>query len=248
MRNAVIGCLSVALVVLAAVPAWAQAPGTVDFGRDVLPIFKAQCYSCHGPTQQLNGFRLDRRGLALRGGTFPVIAPGSSAASRLYQRLLGNRYGQQMPPTGKLPDADIETIKNWLDQGANWPDAFAGETAPVPLVASATRVMEALRQGDDAGFRAALQAGGADAVRGVGARGGWTPLMYAALYGNGDAVRRVLAAGADVNAANDNGTTAMTLAVHDANKTRVLLQAGAKPNQAPDDGRTPFIMASHTEA
>ena len=244
MRNAVIGCLSVALVILVAAPARAQAPATVDFGREVLPIFKAQCYSCHGPTQQLNGFRLDRRGAALRGGTFPVIAPGSSAASRLYLRLLGGQIGQQMPPTGKLPDADIETIKNWLDQGASWPDAFAGESTPAPVVASAARIMEALRQGDDAGFRAALQAGGAEGARGVGARGGWTPLMYAALYGDADAVRRVLAAGADVNAANDNGTTALTLAVHDANKTRVLLQAGAKPNQAPDDGRTPLIIAS----
>jgi hypothetical protein len=32
----------------------------VDFGRDVQPIFRQYCYGCHGPTQQMNGFRLDR--------------------------------------------------------------------------------------------------------------------------------------------------------------------------------------------
>ena len=233
-----------AVLLLPRADAAAQAPVKVDFGRDVLPIFKSQCYSCHGPTQQLNGFRLDRRGAALRGGTFPVIAPGSSAASRLYLKLLGGQFGQQMPPTGKLPDADIEIIKNWLDQGASWPDAFAGERAPVPPLPAAARIMEALRHGDTSAFRSALDAGGPAAAGAVGAPGGWTPLMYAALYGDADAVRRVVAERVDVNAANESGTSALMLAVHDAEKTRVLLQAGANPNQRPDDGRTPLIIAA----
>ena len=235
---------SLVLLVLGVSPALAQTPARVDFGRDVLPIFKAQCYSCHGPAQQLNGFRLDRRAAALRGGTFPVIAPGSSAASRLYLKLIGGQFGQQMPPTGKLPDADIETIKNWLDQGAVWPDTFAGAPASPPVVPAATRIMEALRRGDIAAFHAALQAGGSTAAKAVGGAGGWTPLTYAALYGDADAVRRVLAAGADVNAATEAGTSALILAVHDADKTRVLLQAGANPNQRPDDGRTALIVAA----
>src|SRR5207249_12335675 len=41
----------------------------VDFGRDVQPILRQQCYGCHGPNQQMNGFRLDRRRDAMRGGT-----------------------------------------------------------------------------------------------------------------------------------------------------------------------------------
>ena len=235
---------SLVVFVLSVLPALAQAPARVDFARDVQPIFKAQCYSCHGPTQQLNGFRLDRRAPALRGGTFPVIAPGSSAASRLYLKLLGGQFGQQMPPTGKLPDADIETIRNWLDQGADWPDAFAGAAPPAPPVPASARVMDALRRGDTAAFRAALQAGGPQAASAVGAPGGWTPLTSAALYGDADAVRQVLAAGADVNAATEAGTSALMLAVHDAEKTRVLLRAGANPNQRPEDGRTALIIAA----
>ena len=105
--------------------------------------------------------------------------------------------------------------------------------------------MDALRRGDTAAFqRGAAGAGGAAAAKAVGGAGGWTPLTYATLYGDADAVRRVLAAGAEVNAATEAGTSALILAVHDAEKTRVLLQAGANPNQRPDDGRTALIVAA----
>jgi len=39
----------------------AQAPVRVDFGRDVLPILRQNCVGCHGPSQQMNGLRVDRR-------------------------------------------------------------------------------------------------------------------------------------------------------------------------------------------
>src|SRR6266487_6793866 len=67
----------------------AQAPAPVDFVRDVQPILRQQCYGCHGPTQQMNGFRLDRRREAMRGGTASpgIIRPGNSAASLLMARI-----------------------------------------------------------------------------------------------------------------------------------------------------------------
>ena len=126
----------------------AQIPGKVDFGRDVQPIFKAYCIGCHGPTQQMNRLRLDRRGDAMRGGTTPVIGSGSAAASKLYLRLIGSQYGLQMPPTGALSKGQIATIKAWIDQGADWPDEFSGESPPPPPDPMATRLMEALRSGN----------------------------------------------------------------------------------------------------
>jgi hypothetical protein len=79
----------------------AQAPAAVNFQQDVQPILKANCYGCHGPSQQLNNFRLDRRRDAMRGGTISVIAPGSSQSSHLYLRLVGHdTIGMPMPPTG----------------------------------------------------------------------------------------------------------------------------------------------------
>lgn len=65
----------------------------VDFRRDVQPLFKENCIDCHGPSQQMNGFRLDRRNDAMRGGTFVMIIPESSSRSLLYLRLTGSSVG-----------------------------------------------------------------------------------------------------------------------------------------------------------
>jgi ankyrin repeat protein len=234
--------LTYVLVVLGfTMPAHAQAP-KIDFKRDVQPILKEHCISCHGPTQQMNGFRLDRRSAAMRGGTFPVIGPGNATGSRFYLRLIGTQFGQQMPPAGRLDNAQIDILKNWIDQGAEWPDDVSGEKPPVPLHPVATRLMQALRRGDRADFTAALAADSSGA-RAFGSPTA-TPLMYAALYGDAEAVRRLLSAGADPNISNDAGTTAVMWAVGDEEKTRLLLDAGANPEARGDDGRTPLMIAA----
>ena len=49
------------LIGAATVAAAARPPASVDFARDVQPIFRDHCVSCHGPEMQMNGLRLDRR-------------------------------------------------------------------------------------------------------------------------------------------------------------------------------------------
>src|SRR5687768_10647882 len=95
----VVGTIFVVLVGQAA--SAQEAP--VDFARDVQPILQQHCVSCHGPSQQMSGLRLDRRRDAMRGGTIgTVIAPGSPERSRLLVRISGNAMGPQMPPTGAM--------------------------------------------------------------------------------------------------------------------------------------------------
>jgi ankyrin repeat protein len=220
----------------------AQTPAKVDFARDVQPIFKTYCIGCHGPTQQMNGFRLDRRSNAMRGGTIAVIGPGNSAGSRLYQRLIGDQYGLRMPPTGPLPQEKIDVIKAWIDEGAPWPDALSGETPPPPPDPGATVLMEALRRGDSAAFQKKLAEDPQAATR--KGPGGSTPLMYAALYGDLGSMNRLLAAGADPNAKNDAGATALMWAVYNLEKTRLLLDHGADVNAKSDNARTPLMIAA----
>lgn len=130
-----------------------QAPSKVDFRRDVQPILKQFCIECHGPSQQMHGFRLDRRRDAMKGGTNIMIKPGNSAGSRLYNKLIGNKYGPQMPLNGPLSEEQINVVKAWVDQGAEWPDDLAGDIPPSPPDPKATRIMEALRNGDNQDFR-----------------------------------------------------------------------------------------------
>src|SRR5437667_9351221 len=100
----------------------------VDFTRDVKPILQANCYSCHGPAQQLSGLRLDIKVPALRGGdSGVVIVPGNSAQSKLIRRLAGSELGLQMPPTGPLSAEEIGVLRAWIDQGARWADATVEE-------------------------------------------------------------------------------------------------------------------------
>jgi hypothetical protein len=54
----------------------------------------------------------------MRGRTVNTIAPGNSAARRLYLKLLDNKVGPQMPLTEPLVQEQIEAIKAWIDQGA----------------------------------------------------------------------------------------------------------------------------------
>lgn len=220
----------------------AQAPRKVDFARDVQPIFKARCIGCHGPAQQKNGFRLDRRSDAMRGGTISVIGPGNSTGSRLFLRLTGSEYGIQMPPTGPLKPEEINTIKEWIDQGAEWPDEYSGETPASPADEVASRMMEALRVGDRQTFQNLLR----DNPGHVNLRGpaGSTPLMYAALYDDLDSVRQLLQAGADSNLHNEAGATALMWATDSLEIVRELVEHGADVNAKSGDSRTPLLIAS----
>jgi ankyrin repeat protein len=217
-------------------------PGQVDFRRDVQPIFKQFCVECHGPSQQMHGFRLDRRRDAMRGGTGTVIAPGNSAGSRLYLKLIGNQFGPQMPATGPLTQEQIDVIKAWIDQGAEWPDDLAGELPPSPPDPRAEPISKALRDGDKELFN--KLASGCPKAGNLKGPGGTTPLMQAVLYGDVDSVRLLLEQGADPNIRNDAGATALMWAVDDPEKTRLLIEHGADVNARSDDARTPLLNAA----
>lgn len=232
----------VALAFLAPLSGFCEVPAQIDFARDVQPVFKEHCYSCHGPEQQMANFRLDRRREAMRGGTIVVIAPGTSSGSRLFHKITSTKYGTQMPPTGKLSVEKVEIIKRWLDQGASWPDEVSGDRPQRPRDADAERLMAALRAGDTVTVEKMLKAG-SKGLNGRG-RGGATPLMYAALYSDIATVKALLQAGADVHAANDAGATALMWSVEDVGKTKLLLDAGADIDAQSSDGRTALSIAA----
>src|SRR4051812_9411409 len=75
---------------------------TVDFDRDIRPLFENRCYRCHGPERPKSGFRLDDREAALKGGENGLdLVPGHSADSPLLYYVAGVVKDMQMPPPGK---------------------------------------------------------------------------------------------------------------------------------------------------
>ena len=219
-----------------------QPPARIEFVRDVQPILRESCIGCHGPTQQMNGLRLDRRHDAMRGGSFVVIGPGNSEGSRMYQRLIGNAFGIQMPPTGALPKEKIAIIKSWIDQGAQWPDEASGDIAPAPIDAAATQIVQLLRAGDFAAARARLESD--PKLLNARGPGGATPFMFATLYADMPTFTALLDHGADINAHDDEGATPLMWAISDLAKARALVGRGADVNARSAHGRTPLMIAA----
>jgi mono/diheme cytochrome c family protein len=113
----------------------AAAQSRIDFKRDVEPIFSQACYQCHSAKRALGNLRLDNKSLAMKGGfSGPSILPGNSKESRLMRRILGEGDEVQMPMgTDPLKPEQIELIRKWIDEGAQWPDADAAEKAEIPI-------------------------------------------------------------------------------------------------------------------
>jgi hypothetical protein len=122
---------SLVFVLVFVAPAAAE-PRKVDFERDVLPLLRAHCWSCHDVRKHRSDFRLDFKAKALRGGKSgkPAIVPGNSGKSELVRRITSTDDEQIMPPEGNRLSADaVQTLRDWIDGGATWPDAVAGSEA-----------------------------------------------------------------------------------------------------------------------
>ena len=119
------------LVIVFAVIAGAMALRTssaqttkVDFVRDIQPILQATCWRCHNEQTAKGQLRLDNKTAAMKGGiSGAVIIPGNGRDSRLLHRVRGEGGEKRMPLGGEtLSSAQIELIKSWIEQGANWPE------------------------------------------------------------------------------------------------------------------------------
>lgn len=90
------------------------------FEESVRPLLAARCYSCHGPDKQSSHLRVDSRASLLAGGeSGAAIEPGEPAESLLVEAVRYESF--EMPPTGKLPEAEIAVLVRWVQMGAPWP-------------------------------------------------------------------------------------------------------------------------------
>ncbi len=106
---------------------------TVDFGKDVFPIFEKHCFVCHGEAQQMGELRLDTKSLAMKGGAGGAsILPENGNASALVRRVAHVEGLNPMPMSGeKLANEEIALIRAWIDQGAKWPEGIGRAEARI---------------------------------------------------------------------------------------------------------------------
>ena len=141
------------LVVFSFLACWCLASSTlaaepvpVSFTRQIQPLFADRCFACHGPDEQTReaDLRLDLRASVFdRDSESPLIVPGDSGKSQLFERISSHDPDLQMPPpsaTRQLKKNEIDLIRRWIDQGADWQEhwAFIPPTRPaLPEVSDA---------------------------------------------------------------------------------------------------------------
>ncbi|MFM8933502.1 MAG: DUF1549 domain-containing protein, partial [Gemmataceae bacterium] len=126
MRSALL-CLAVSISV--AYPA-AASEGTASdsafFEKKIRPLLDQHCLKCHSEQARASGklrggLLLDSaEGWRKGGDTGPAILPGKATESLLVQSL-SHTGDLKMPPAGKLPDAAIAELTEWVRRGAHDP-------------------------------------------------------------------------------------------------------------------------------
>ncbi|MEZ6064393.1 MAG: c-type cytochrome domain-containing protein [Planctomycetaceae bacterium] len=101
------------------------------FETEVRPLLHRRCVECHGPDKQQGELRLDLRADVIGDGGGGLAIAGKPNESRLIEVIRYSANDTQMPPKGKLPDAEIATLTKWIESGAFWP----AEEAPAAIAA-----------------------------------------------------------------------------------------------------------------
>jgi mono/diheme cytochrome c family protein len=110
------------------------AAAPVDFVTQIKPLIQAQCINCHHSGALFGNLNLESRELAFRGtAAGPPIVPRDPEKSRLYTVLtLPESERKAMPPTGhRILQKDVELLKQWILEGAKWPEGPEGLIKPV---------------------------------------------------------------------------------------------------------------------
>ncbi len=103
------------------------------FEKQIRPLLHEHCYECHSAQAKVlqGGLRLDAASHLLAGGdSGPAVAPGNPDESLLIQSVRYHGDGYDMPPAGKLSDAEISLLVDWVARGAVFPETAQADAAP----------------------------------------------------------------------------------------------------------------------
>lgn len=146
-----IAALLLAWVKLPAVRSASAPPEKLRFGRDILPILAANCFSCHGPDEgnRKAGLRLDLESSAKaprRAGV--AIKPGAPAESLVMARITSTDPALVMPPASShktVTTEQVARLRQWIAEGASWGRHWSFEPLePVAIDRSATHPIDQL--------------------------------------------------------------------------------------------------------
>jgi mono/diheme cytochrome c family protein len=90
------------------------------YEKDVKPLLQKHCFKCHGSGEKIKGgLSLASRSATVAGGDTGSVVDFKSPEKSLLLLAVNNKRpdgGDVMPPSGKLPDADIATLTKWVKE------------------------------------------------------------------------------------------------------------------------------------
>lgn len=97
----------------------AQGAEKTNYQDNVLPLFRNSCLNCHNPDKKKAGLDLSTYQTAMAGSNNgPVVNSGDPDGSLLY-KVVTHAEDPTMPPKkDKLPDKELNIIKDWIAAGA----------------------------------------------------------------------------------------------------------------------------------
>ncbi|MBM4076126.1 MAG: DUF1549 domain-containing protein, partial [Planctomycetes bacterium] len=108
-----------------AFPSIALSDDVVDYLRDIKPLLKSRCYSCHGGLKQKSGLRVDTVSSLLKGSESGLVVNQSEIdKSPLLERIASTNADIRMPPEHEgepLSASQVDLIRRWIIQGASGP-------------------------------------------------------------------------------------------------------------------------------
>jgi hypothetical protein len=112
-----------ALRCLVAIVVTARCAFAADAGPAAMALIDARCKSCHNEQVRSSGLALTSAANLSKGGKRgAAVVPGKPDDSLILKLVSGG--SPRMPLTGApLTTAEIETIRQWIEQGARWSEA-----------------------------------------------------------------------------------------------------------------------------
>ena len=94
----------------------ADTSAQISFSADVQPILESRCLTCHGGDRVEGSLMVSSYENLLTGGNHgQAVVPGDADNSYLAQLILEGKMPKRGP---KLTPIQVETILNWINQGA----------------------------------------------------------------------------------------------------------------------------------
>ena len=97
----------------------ADDPASLEFfEKDVRPLLVKHCYECHAADDVDGGLNLDSKaGVAKGGDSGAVVVARAPDQSLLIEAVRYQNQDLQMPPKGRMSDAEIAILEKWVRLG-----------------------------------------------------------------------------------------------------------------------------------